>query len=49
MNGRLSKKANQRKQRKEREGKNMQFSNGCWLQAEGIECFYQMEAYLVTV
>ena len=27
----------------------MQFSNGCWLQAEGIECFSPKEAYFVTV
>lgn len=27
----------------------MQFSNGCWLQKEGIECFNPKEAYFVTV
>ena len=27
----------------------MQFSNGCWLQAEGIECFSPKEAYFITV
>ena len=27
----------------------MKFSNGCWLQAEGIECFSPKEAYFVTI